>query len=501
MAKGAIVTREEDFPRWYQEVIAGAEMADNGPARGTMVIRPWGYGIWELMQAELDRRIKEAGAENAYFPLFIPEAFLKLEAEHVEGFAPELAVVTHGGGKELEEPLVVRPTSETVINSFFAKWVQSHRDLPLLVNQWANVVRWELRPRLFLRTSEFLWQEGHTAHATFEDARAYALRILDDVYRSTMVDVLGIPVLTGHKTPRERFAGAIQTWTCEGMMGDGKALQMGTSHELGQNFAVPFNITFTNASGTLEHVWQTSWGVSTRLVGAVVMTHGDDDGLRLPPAIAPKQIVLVPILRDRPEDGGVIEYCESLAAQLCAGAALGEPIRASVDRRAGRSVDKRWGWVKRGVPIVCEIGARDVAAGVVTLLRRDRARSGEKLAFSSLERTALVERAPALLAEIQDALRAEAANRLRTAIRSDLATLAQIEEYFGQSEESESFRGWVEVPWARPQGAALEAVERELKRLKLTVRVVPLDSRPIAGESCLFTGAPAKERILVARAY
>ena len=302
MGKGAIVTREEDFPRWYQEVIAGAEMADNGPARGTMVIRPWGYGIWELMQAELDRRIKEAGAENAYFPLFIPESFLKLEAEHVEGFAPELAVVTHGGGKELEEPLVVRPTSETVINSFFSKWVQSHRDLPLLINQWANVVRWELRPRLFLRTSEFLWQEGHTAHATEADALAYALRILNDVYRSTMVDVLSMPVLTGHKTDRERFAGANRTWTCEGMMGDGKALQMGTSHELGQNFARPFDITFTNASGTLEYVWQTSWGVSTRLVGALVMGHGDDFGLRLPPALAPAQVVVL-VVKDSPEVG------------------------------------------------------------------------------------------------------------------------------------------------------------------------------------------------------
>ena len=264
MAKGAVVSRAEDFPRWYQEVIAGAEMAENGPARGTMVIRPWGYGIWELMQSELDRRIKEAGAENAYFPLFIPESFLKLEAEHVEGFAPELAVVTHGGGKELEEALVVRPTSETVINSFFAKWVQSHRDLPLLLNQWANVVRWELRPRLFLRTTEFLWQEGHTAHATEADARAYALRILSDVYRATMVDVLGIPVFTGHKTARERFAGAIRSWTCEGMMGDGKALQMGTSHELGQNFSRAFGTTYSNADGALEYVWQTSWGVSTR---------------------------------------------------------------------------------------------------------------------------------------------------------------------------------------------------------------------------------------------
>ena len=303
MAKGAIVTREEDFPRWYQEVIAGAEMADNGPARGTMVIRPWGYGIWELMQAELDRRIKEAGAENAYFPLFIPESFLKLEAEHVEGFAPELAVVTHGGGKELEEPLVVRPTSETVINSFFSKWVQSHRDLPLLINQWANVVRWELRPRLFLRTTEFLWQEGHTAHATEDDALAYALRILDDVYRETMVDVLSVPVLTGHKTARERFAGATRTWTSEGMMGDGKALQMGTSHELGQNFARPFDITYANDTGGTEYVWQTSWGVSTRLVGALVMGHGDDFGLRLPPALAPSEVVVL-VVKDEPRGGG-----------------------------------------------------------------------------------------------------------------------------------------------------------------------------------------------------
>ncbi len=302
MAKGAVISRAEDFPRWYQEVVAGAEMAENGPARGTMVIRPWGYGIWELMQSELDRRIKEAGAENAYFPLFIPESFLKLEAEHVEGFAPELAVVTHGGGKELEEALVVRPTSETVINSFFAKWVQSHRDLPLLLNQWANVVRWELRPRLFLRTTEFLWQEGHTAHATEADARAYALRILSDVYRATMVDVLGIPVFTGHKTARERFAGAIRSWTCEGMMGDGKALQMGTSHELGQNFARAFGTTYSNADGALEYVWQTSWGVSTRLVGALVMGHGDDFGLRLPPALAPAQVVVV-VVKDEPAVG------------------------------------------------------------------------------------------------------------------------------------------------------------------------------------------------------
>ena len=362
MAKGAIVTREEDFPRWYQEVIAGAEMADNGPAAGTMVIRPWGYGIWELMQAELDRRIKEAGAENAYFPLFIPESFLKLEAEHVEGFAPELAIVTHGGGKELDEPIVLRPTSETVINHFFSKWVQSHRDLPLLINQWANVVRWELRPRLFLRTREFLWQEGHTAHASQDDAHAYALRILAEVYRTTMVDVLGMPVLTGHKTKRERFAGAIQTWTCEAMMGDGKALQMGTSHELGQNFARAFDITYASTDGSLEYVWQTSWGVSTRLVGGLIMGHGDDFGLRLPPALAPAQVVVL-VVKDSPEVGAA---AEALVAELTA---AGHRVR--LDARTDTSFGRRSvAWELKGVPVRVEVGPRDLAEGNVTVVTR-----------------------------------------------------------------------------------------------------------------------------------
>src|SRR5688500_5115866 len=263
-----LTPRAEDFPRWYQDVLAKAQIADNGPVRGTMVIRPTGWAVWERMQAEMDARIKDAGAENAYFPLFIPESYLKREAEHVEGFSPELAVVTHGGGKQLAEPVVVRPTSETVIGEFMAKWVDSYRDLPLLLNQWANVVRWELRPRVFLRTTEFLWQEGHTAHATEDDAREYALQILHDVYEDFAREVMAVPVLVGRKTERERFAGAAATYTLEGMMGDGKALQMGTSHELGQNFAKAFDITFQSSSGTTEHAWQTSWGVSTRLVGA-----------------------------------------------------------------------------------------------------------------------------------------------------------------------------------------------------------------------------------------
>jgi prolyl-tRNA synthetase len=359
-----ITARDKDFPRWYQDVITQAELADNGPVRGTMVIRPWGYAIWERIQAELDRRIKAAGADNAYFPLLIPESYLTKEAEHIEGFSPELAVVTHGGGRQLEEPVVVRPTSETVINSFFAKWVHSYRDLPLLINQWANVVRWELRPRLFLRTSEFLWQEGHTAHATEDDARDYALRILREVYQATMEEVLAVPVLVGHKTARERFAGAIRTWTCEGMMGDGKALQMGTSHELGQNFARAFGIQYSSVTGAQEYAWQTSWGVSTRLVGALIMAHGDDAGLRLPPALAPEEVVVVLVRDEEGTAGAAAQVVEELRA---AGRRVRLDDRLSVSF-GRRSVE----WELKGVPVRIEVGPRDLAQGQVTLVRRDR---------------------------------------------------------------------------------------------------------------------------------
>ncbi|MGO8863514.1 MAG: proline--tRNA ligase [Acidimicrobiales bacterium] len=416
MAKGALTPRAEDFPRWYQEVIALAELGENGPAAGTMVIRPWGYGIWELFQAELDRRIKEAGAENAYFPMLIPESFLRLEAEHVEGFSPELAVVTHGGGKELDEPLILRPTSETVINSFFAKWIQSHRDLPLLINQWANVVRWELRPRLFLRTREFLWQEGHTAHATEADARAYSLRILRSVYESTMVDVASIPVLTGHKTARERFAGASRTWTCEGMMGDGKALQMGTSHELGQNFAKAFGITFSNSGGSTDYVWQTSWGVSTRLVGALVMGHGDDFGLRLPPALAPAQVVVLIIK----EDQAVRAAAESVVEEL---RAAGHRVR--LDDRSETSFGRRSvDWELKGVPVRVEIGPRDLSVGTVTVVTRHR-RFKESVALAGVVPTV-----SAILARVGAELMEEAtdARRARTA---DVDTLEEAIEAAG----------------------------------------------------------------------
>jgi prolyl-tRNA synthetase len=363
MAKSVLTPQATDFPRWYQDIVAKAELADNGPVRGTMVIRPYGYAIWERMQAEIDSRIKAAGVSNAYFPLLIPESYLRREAEHVEGFSPELAVVTHGGGKKLEEPVVVRPTSETIINSYFSKWIQSYRDLPLLINQWANVVRWELRPRLFLRTTEFLWQEGHTAHASVTDARDFALRILSDVYEDVMVNVLAIPVLKGRKTDNERFAGATTTWTCEAMMRDGKALQMGTSHELGQNFARAFDITYLDESGTQAYVWQTSWGVSTRLMGALVMVHGDDDGLRLPPRLAPVQVVVVLV---KGEDGAG-EVAADLAAELRAGG-----LRVELDSRTDTSFGRRVvDWELKGVPVRVEVGPRDLAQGVVTVARRD----------------------------------------------------------------------------------------------------------------------------------
>jgi prolyl-tRNA synthetase len=418
-----LTPRAEDFPRWYQDVLAKAELAENGPVRGTMVIRPYGYALWERMQSEVDDRIKAAGARNAYFPLFIPESYLKREAEHVEGFSPELAVVTVGGGKQLEEPAIVRPTSETIINASFAKWVQSYRDLPLLVNQWANVVRWEMRPRLFLRTSEFLWQEGHTAHATEAEAREYAIRILRDVYEDFMVDVLALPVVVGRKTRRERFAGATNTMTLELMTGDGKALQMGTSHELGQNFARAFGIEFLAPSGQREHAWQTSWGSSTRMVGGLIMAHGDDDGLRVPPRLAATQAVVLAVKAEAAE-----------AACRLADSLRGVGVRVEVDDRADvpfgrRAVD----WELRGVPVRVEVGPRDLAASQVTLVRRipGTKASAPLAGLADAVRVALVEDQVALFAE---------AERRRDARVTDVKTVEDAVEVAAS--------GWARVPWA-----------------------------------------------------
>ena len=382
----ALTPQAEDFPRWYQDVVAKAEMADNGPVRGTMVIRPYGYAIWERMQAEIDVRIKEAGAENAYFPLFIPESYLAREAQHVEGFSPELAVVTHAGGEVLAEPVVVRPTSETVFGEFMAKWIQSYRDLPLLLNQWANVVRWELRPRLFLRSSEFLWQEGHTAHDSYEDASAYVNGIHTNVYNDFLEKVLAMPTYLGIKPPSERFAGAINTMTCEGMMRDGKALQMATSHELGQNFAKAFDIKFQNKEGQSALCWTTSWGSSTRLVGGLIMAHGDDNGLIVPPHLAPTQVVVIAVR----EDDEVLAACNKIAAALKSAG-----VRVRIDN-GGASFGRRvTDWEIKGVPIRVEVGPRDLAEGVVALVRRD---SSEKVSISP---DAVAANIPGILEQMQ----------------------------------------------------------------------------------------------------
>ena len=362
-----LTPQHDDFPRWYQDVLTKAKLAENGPARGTMVIRPTGYAIWERMQAEIDCRIKAAGAQNAYFPLLIPMSFFEREAEHVEGFSPELAVVTHGGGKELAEPLAIRPTSEAVIGEYMAKWVDSYRDLPLLLNQWANVVRWELRPRIFLRTTEFLWQEGHTAHATQADARHYARHILHDVYQDFMRNVLAMPVIVGRKTVKERFAGAENTMTCEGVMRDGKALQMATSHELGQRFSRAFNITYSSAEGATEHCWTTSWGASTRMLGGLIMCHGDDFGLVLPPTLAPVQVVVVVVKEDGGSEGSVTRVASTLVEEMAL-----RGIRARLDDNVGQAFGRRaTDWDLQGVPIRVEIGPRDLADNAALLYRRD----------------------------------------------------------------------------------------------------------------------------------
>lgn len=437
MANAHVLTpRADDFPRWYQELIGKAELADNGPVRGTMVIRPYGYGLWERMQQEMDARIKEAGAQNAYFPLFIPQSYLTREAEHVEGFAPELAVVTHGGGKELEEPVVVRPTSETIVNEYFSRWVQSHRDLPLLINQWANVVRWELRPRVFLRTTEFLWQEGHTAHATREDARDYAVRIHRDVYADFMEHVLAMDVVPGRKTARERFAGAINTLTLEGMMGDGKALQLGTSHELGQNFARAFNTRYLSKDGRQEYVWQTSWGSTTRMVGALVMMHGDDGGLRIPPRLAPVQVVVVAVK----DDDAVLAEVREIAGRLKA-AGLRVHVDDRVDTPFGRrAVD----WELKGVPVRIEVGPRDVRNGTAVLVRRV-AGGKQPTAIG-----ALPEILPGVLEDDQALMLAQSRER-REDRTAEVTTIEEAAEAAGT--------GWARIPWATlgPEGEAILA--------------------------------------------
>jgi prolyl-tRNA synthetase len=503
-----------NFPEWYQAVVREADMAEPSPVRGCMIMKPWGYGVWELVQKELDRRIKETGHDNCYFPLFIPLSFIAKEAQHVEGFAKEMAVVTHHRLKtingrlqpdpeaKLEEPLIVRPTSETIIGDAFSRWIKSYRDLPLLTNQWANVVRWEMRTRLFLRTAEFLWQEGHTAHADAEDAMEETLCILE-LYRDFAESTLAMPVIAGEKSANERFPGAANTYSIEAMMQDGKALQAGTSHYLGTHFAQAQNIRFQNEAGELSYCHTTSWGVSTRLIGGVVMTHGDDDGLRLPPAIAPRQIVIVPMLRGKPEDADVLGYCQNVATQLSAATAFSERVRAIVDTKDIKSADKRWNWVRRGAPLIVEIGPRDVSGSNVTFMRRDQLRDGDRVRSHTMDREEFVKAAPQMLVEIQVRLFEEARTRLVSNIKTDVHSFAELADYFGaagEEDEATDFKGWVRASWSCPEGAALEDIERKLKELKLSIRNAPLDQTARPGK-CLFTGAPARQEILIARAY
>ncbi|MGH7864253.1 MAG: proline--tRNA ligase, partial [Candidatus Binataceae bacterium] len=404
-----VTPRSQDFAAWYNDIILRAELADYSPVRGCIVFRPDGYAVWEALRDELDRRIKRTGARNAYFPLFIPQSFLHKEAQHVEGFAPELAVVTHGGGKELEEPLVVRPTSETIINHMFAQWIHSHRDLPLKINQWCNVVRWELRTRLFLRTTEFLWQEGHTAHATREEAERETLDILG-VYRGFVEEFLAIPLVVGRKSAAERFPGAQETYAIEGLMADGRALQCGTSHFLGQNFARPFEIRYLDDHNQLQYVWQTSWGVSSRLLGALVMVHGDDQGLRLPPSVAAIQTAIVPIWR-KPEERDLVLATarQTLATLERAG------VRARLDDRDGVTPGFKFNdWEMRGVPLRVEIGPRDVASGEAVLARRDQHGPDAK---SKAPLADIAARVPTLLDEIQKSLYQQARTALAAGTR------------------------------------------------------------------------------------
>jgi prolyl-tRNA synthetase len=476
MAKN-ITPRAEDYSRWYTDIIAQAQLADYAPVKGCMVIRPNGYAIWEKMQAALDRMFKETGHVNAYFPLFIPESFIKREAEHVEGFSPELAVVTHAGGAPLEEPLVVRPTSETIIWHTYRNWIQSWRDLPLLINQWANVVRWELRTRLFLRTTEFLWQEGHTAHATAQEAHEETIRMLD-VYARFAEEYMAVPVLKGPKTDAEKFAGAVRTYSIEAMMQDRKALQAGTSHDLGQNFAKAFDVTYQDSEGKREHVWATSWGVSTRLVGALIMCHSDDDGLVLPPKLAPMPVVIVPIWMKDEQTAEMTTAAESIKADL-AGIA-GVHIDARDQYKPGWKFAE---WELKGVPVRVEVGPRDLAAGQVTLVRRDT-KAKETIARGDVAR-----RVPELLDEIQQSL-------FDRALAFREANSRKLDDYAAFKAQVDEPGGFFWMPWCG--AAACEAKVKE--ETKATIRCLPFDA-PAESGACVVCGAPSERRVVWAKAY
>jgi prolyl-tRNA synthetase len=484
-----LTTRADDFSAWYNELVLRAELADYSPVKGSMVIRPNGYGIWERMQRALDDMFKATGHQNAYFPLFIPQSFLQKEAQHVEGFAPETAVVTHGGGKALEEPLVVRPTSETIIYHMFAKWVQSYRDLPILMNQWANVVRWEMRTRLFLRTLEFLWQEGHTAHATHDEAEAETRRMLG-VYREFMEGWIAMPVVTGQKTESEKFAGALRTYSCEAMMQDNKALQAGTSHNLGQNFAKAFDLKFQDESGEMAFAWNTSWGVSTRMVGGLIMTHSDDNGLVCPPRLAPVEVVIIPIYKSDEEKARVVEAAYKVRDELTQwiGRGATDRLRVIVDAREGvKPGAKYYEHEMRGIPLRLEIGPKDLEKGSVFSARRDTR------AKAALPMAGLPEAVARLLETMQADLLAAATARREANSHRNVTSYAQFKEIM------EGPGGFVYAGWNGDP-----AVEAKVKEeTKATIRCIP-DSEfrsAQAPTTCLVTGEPARHEVIWAKAY
>lgn len=472
-----IASKEKNFSQWYVDVVRKAELADYTSIKGCMVIRPYGYGLWENMQAGLDRRIKETGHKNAYFPLFIPESLLKKEAEHVEGFAPEVAWVTHGGSQKLEERLAVRPTSEAIICSLYSKWIKSWRDLPILINQWANIVRWEKVTRLFLRTTEFLWQEGHTAHKTEQEAEEETLKILNQVYRDYIEKDLAIPVIVGRKTEKEKFAGALHTYTLEALMADGKVLQVGTSHNLGQNFAKAFNIKFLDEDQKEKYVWQTSWGTTTRLVGALVMVHGDERGLKLPPKVAPVQVVIVPIMFDKTKKE-VLEKAESIRT------ILKKDFRVEIDIRDGYTPGWKFNeWEMRGVPLRLEIGPRDMAQKQVMLARRD---TGQKTAVKEEK---LVEAVKELLDNIQENLFTRAKKFLEENIR-------ETSNYNEFKKIIEKQRGLIKTYWC----GSKDCEDKIKEETKASIRCIPFGQEKVSGK-CIYCGKESSTLVYFARAY
>ncbi len=471
-----ITPRSEDFSQWYQDIVEIAELAEHSPVRGSMTIKPYGYAIWENIRTVLDKMFKETGVVNAYFPLLIPEKFLKKEAEHVEGFSPQVAVVTHAGGKKLDEPLVIRPTSETIIYEAYSRWVESYRDLPILINQWANVLRWELRPRLFLRTTEFLWQEGHTAHRTEEEAEKRTKQMLS-VYKNFSENYLGIPVMEGLKTESEKFAGALRTYSIEAMMQDGKALQMGTSHNLGQNFSKPFDIKYLDEDNELKYCWQTSWGVSTRTIGAIIMAHSDDKGLVLPPKIAPVKVVVIPILNKK-DDDKVLSVAEEIATKI----SLGLNTDVKVDRKEIRFGEKHYYWEKRGVPVRIEIGLREIESNIVIATRRD---TGEKIEISQDD---MLDKIREILDDIQN-------NIFQKALKHKEENTVRVSSWDDFKKQIENGK-FVLAHWSGES-----QVEKKINdETGATIRCIPVDIKKEDGK-CVYSGKDSQGLVIFAKSY